>query len=242
LKELTVYLDKEIFCSIFISFLKDSNDSIKIPLIDAIISLKFHRQIETFPEFIIDSILSLSTDESWRVRFTIADKLHEVLAIQNLNMKLKTNLVEIFAKMFEDIESEIRNTCCLKLEIMAERIGKEECFDKILFQLRKVEKDNVLYVRGSLANSILKISPFIGKSRTNDFIFPVFLNLIKDENHDIRMALISNLEKLNQVINIEIFVQSVIPSLVEVSSNKSWRVRNQVIQIIPTLGKILVRS
>jgi serine/threonine-protein phosphatase 2A regulatory subunit A len=240
LKELGIYLDKEIFCSIFIEFLKDVNDSIKMHLIDSIISLKYHKQIDTFQEFIADSILSLSIDDSWRVRFSVADKIHELLAFPNLSQKLKSNLVEIFAKMFEDAESEIRNTCCLKLELIAERIGKEEIMDKILSQLKKVEKDSVSYVRGSLANTILKICPYIGKSKTNDFIFPVFLNLIKDESHDIRMALIGNLEKLNEVISIDIFVQSLIPSLNEISVNKSWRIRNQVIEIIPTIANIVV--
>jgi serine/threonine-protein phosphatase 2A regulatory subunit A len=240
LKEFVLFLEKEIFCSIFITFLKDTNDTIKIHLIDVIISLRYHKQFDSFQEFIADSILSLSIDESWRVRFTIADKINEVLAIPNISQKLKVTLVEIYAKMFEDGEAEIRNTCCLRLEKIADKIGKEDLIDKILVQFKKVEKDSVTYVRGSIANSILKVCPYIGKSKTNDFIFPVFLNLIKDENHDIRMALISNLEKLNEVINIEIFVQSVIPSLLEISSNKSWRIRNQVIEIIPTIAKILV--
>lgn len=240
LKDLAVYLEKEIFCSIFITFLKDSNDSIKIHLIDSIISLKFHKQIDTFQDFISDSIMSLSIDESWRVRFSVADKIQELLALPNISQKLKTSLVEIFAKLFEDSESEIRNTCCLKLELIAERIGKEEIMDKILIQLKKLEKDSVSYVRGSLAENILKVCPYIGKTKTNDFIFPVFLNLIKDENHNIRMALIGNLEKLNEVIAIDIFVQSLIPSLNEITANKSWRIRNQVIEIIPTIALIVV--
>jgi serine/threonine-protein phosphatase 2A regulatory subunit A len=209
-------------------------------LIDALIALKYHKQNDTFQEFLADSVLSLSVDESWRVRFTISDKMHEILAFPNLSQKLKINLVEIFAKMFDDAEAEIRNTCCLRLEMIADKIGKDDMIDNILSHLKKVEKDSVSYVRGSLANSILKVCPSIGKVKTNEFIFPVFLNLIKDENHYIRMALINNLEKLNEVINIDIFVQSVIPSLKEISTNKSWRIRNQVIEIIPTIAKILV--
>jgi len=240
LKDLAVYLEKEIFSSIFITFLKDSNDSIKIHLIDSIISLKFHKQIDTFQDFISDCIMSLSIDESWRVRFSVADKIQELLALPNITQKLKTSLVDIFAKLFEDSESEIRNTCCLKLELIAERIGKEEIMDRILIQLKKLEKDSVSYVRGSLAETILKVCPYIGKSKTNDFIFPVFLNLMKDENHNIRMALIGNLEKLNEVIAIDIFVQSLIPSLNEITANKSWRIRNQVLEIIPTIALIVV--
>jgi hypothetical protein len=59
----------------------------------------------------------------------------------------------------------------------------------------------------------------IGKNKTNDF--PIFLNLIKDESHYIRIrkALIKTLDRLHEVINIDIFVQSIIPSLLEIANN-----------------------
>ena len=83
---------------------------------------------------------------------------------------------------------------------------KEEAFDKILKQLKKIETDPVVHVRGSLnlfvaslATSLLKLCPFIGKSKTNEFIFPIFLNLLKDENHEIRVTLLKNVDKLNEV-------------------------------------------
>ena len=84
--------------------------------------------------------------------------------------------------MFEDTEAEIRNICCLRLEVIAEIFGKQEIFDQVLQQLKKIEKDQISYVRGALASTMLRICPLIGKSKTSDFIFPVFLNLIKDRS------------------------------------------------------------
>ena len=60
--------------------------------------------------------------------------------------------------------------------------------------------------------------------KTNDFIFPIFLNIIKDENHDIRMTLIKTLENLNKVLNVDSIIQGIIPSFIEISNNKSWRI------------------
>ena len=68
----------------------------------------------------------------------------------------------------------------------------------------------------------------------------MFLNLIKDESHDIRMTLIKTLDRLHEVINIDIFVQSIIPSFLEIAQNKSWRIRIQITESIPVLARILV--
>lgn len=208
---------------------------------EAIIALKHHPNLDKFNEFIITILNKLSVDESWRVRLTVADKIHEIFSFPRLSKELKAASTDIFAKLLEDTEGETRNTCCLRLELVAEKIGKEDLMDKILIQLKKVEKDTVTYVRGALASTLLRICPLIGKNKTNDFVFPVFLNLIKDESHDIRMTLIKTLDRLHEVINIDIFVQSIIPSFLEIASNKSWRIRIQITESIPVLARILVK-
>ena len=66
------------------------------------------------------------------------------------------------------------------------------------------------------------------------------MNMINDEIHDIRMILIKNIDRLHEVINIDVYVQSIIPSLLEIASNKSWRVRLQITESIPAIARILV--
>ena len=63
--------------------------------------------------------------------------------------------------------------------------------------------------------------------------------MIKDNEHDIRMFLIKNLDKLHEVMNIDNIVQGIIPSLIEISNNKNWRIRNQIAETIPVLARIL---
>lgn len=209
---------------------------------DSIISLKNHPNLPKLQDFIITIVTKLFNDESWRVRLTVADKIHEILSFNFVSSQLKSTAVDIFAKLLEDNEAENRNICCLRLESIAEKIGKEDLIDQVLIQLKKVEKDNISYVRGALASTVLRICPLVGKNKTNEFIFPVFLNLIKDESHDIRMTLIKTLDRLHEVINIDIFVQSIIPSLLEIASNKSWRIRIQIAESIPVLARILVNN
>ncbi len=242
LKDLSLFIDEEIYLGIIETLIKDTNDTVRLPLMDAVVALKTHSALSKtqMQKFIENTITKLSTDESWRVRLTVADKIHEILYFPVLSPGVKQTVVEIFSKLLDDKEAETRNVCCMKLEAIAERIGKEEIMDNILIELKKIEKDGVSYVRGALASTLLRICPLVGKNKTNDFVFPVFLNLIKDESHDIRMTLIKSLDRLHEVINIDIFVQSIIPSLLEIANNKSWRIRIQITESIPVLARILV--
>lgn len=207
---------------------------------DTLVSLKTHSNLSRLNEFITTTMNSLCSDESWRVRLTVADKIPEIINFPSIDNSMKDKIMDMFVKLLDDTEAETRNTCCLKLEQIAEKLGKEPCIERILMQLKKLEKDPTSYVRAALASNLLRICPLIGKQKTNDYIFPIFLNMIKDENHDIRMTLIKSLDRLHEVINIDHFVQSIIPSFVEISSNKSWRTRIQVSESIPVLARILV--
>ncbi len=242
LKDFTMFFELELLCSFILNLQKDTNDSIRIYLMDTITSLKLNTEVERSYEFISNTIISLSKDESWRVRLTVADKIHEILTFPNIPEYLKKNVIEIFTGLIIDIEAETRNKCCNRLETLADLIGKTDYFDKILIQLKSIEKDSVSYVRSSLASSLLRLAPLLGKTKTNDYIFPIFMSMINDEIHDIRMILIKNIDRLHEVINIDIYVQSIIPSLIEIASNKSWRVRLQITESIPAIARILVNN
>ena len=172
------------------------------------------------------------------MRLTVSDKLNEFLKFPNINNDIKQKSVNIFAKLLEDTGPEIRNVCCLRLEEITKILKNENNFDKILQNLRKLEKDQKNYVKGALASNVLKICELIGPKKTNDYIFPIFLTLIKDENIEIRMNLINNLSKLNKVIEIDNIIESIMPPIKEISANKSWRIRIQIMEIIPVLAKL----
>lgn len=233
-------IEDDLFVDLLTTLLNDQNDTVRIHIFDAIISLKSHPRLDHFSDFISNVLQKLSADESWRTRLTVADKLHQMLNFPYLLPQTKTLLINVYAKMFEDSEAEIRNICCLRLEAIAEKIGKEEVFDKVLEGLKNIEKDSVSYVRGALAATMLRICPLIGKTKTSDYIFPIFLNLIKDESHEIRMTIIKSLDRLNEVLNIDVLLPSLIPSLVEIASNKSWRVRIQITESIPVMARVMV--
>ena len=220
------------------TILKDKNDSMRIDLVNIMLSIRTHKNINEFIDTIYDLIPKLSEDNNWRVRLTVSDKLNDFLNFPNINNNFRQLSVNIFAKLLEDTEPEIRNICCLRLVEITKILKDENNFDKILQNLRKLEKDQKNFVKGALASNVLKICELIGPKKTNEYVFPIFLTLIKDENIEIRMNLINNLSELNKEIEINNIIESIMPPIKEISANKSWRVRIQIMEIIPVLAKL----
>ena len=236
--EISLELSIEYIKKMINIILKDKNDSMRIDIVNIMLSVRNSPKINEFMDTIYDLIPKLAEDTNWRVRLTVSDKLNEFLKFPNINNDMKQKSVNIFAKLLEDTEPEIRNVCCLRLEEITKILKNENNFDKILQNLRKLEKDQKNYVKGALASSFLKICELIGPKKTNDYIFPIFLTLIKDENIEIRMNLINNLSELNKVIEIDNIIESIMPPIKEISANKSWRIRIQIMEIIPVLAKL----
>ena len=219
--------------------LKDKNDTVKMDLLNIIISIKDHNHLSSMMDFIYDLIPKLSEDQNWRVRLTVINNLTEILKFPNISYQFKQISINIFIKLLEDNEAEIRNACCLKLEEITKLLKKEINFDKILQSLRKIEKDPKNFVRNSLSENIFKICPLIEIQKINEYIFPIFITLIGDENLDIRINLINNLSQLSNIVETNIILEKIIPSIVEIAQNKSWRIRNKIINIIPFLTTTL---
>jgi serine/threonine-protein phosphatase 2A regulatory subunit A len=245
LSKLSPYLSKKDFFDLFKLLMKDKLDSVRFNLVDAVSNLKQLSSLSGYESFIGESITSFSQDESWRVRLMLAKNISEILElsskIQN-NSEIKNIILKAYIKLLQDEEGEVRSMACKNLDVAAEYLGKEDSFDKVLTCLKSLKSDPLPYVRSSLASIILSMAPKIGAAKTNEFIFPIFLDLIKDEDHDIRMVIIKNLDKLNEVVNIDNFVQGIIPSLVEISDNNNWRVRAQVEETVPVFARIVNRK
>ena len=246
LSKLSKFLNKDDFIELFNILMKESCDAVRFNLVEALGNLKEKSKLDGFESFIGETITKFSEDESWRVRLMLSKHIDGILELnkklENTYPEIKNVILNAFLKLLQDKEGEVRSMACQKLEDVGEILSKEENFDKILACLKNLKSDSLPYVRSSLASNILSLAPIIGTKKTNEFIFPIFLDLIKDEDHDIRMVIIKNLDKLNEVVNVDTFVQGIIPSLTEISDNNNWRVRNQVQEIVPVFARIVKRS
>ena len=250
LQKISKFLQKNEFFEIFESLMEEKCDAVRFNLVEALGNLKEkekNKLEEGYETFVIDKINKFSDDESWRVRLMLSKFIPDIFdLVKKINddnkSQIKIITLKAYLKLLQDKEGEVRSMACDKLEEAAEFLQDMEEFDKILSCLKNLKSDPLPYVRSSLASNILSVAPIINTKKTNEYIFPIFLDLIKDEAHDIRMFIIKNLDKLNEVVNIDNYVQGIIPSLIEISDNNNWRVRNQVQEIIPTIARIVKKK
>ena len=235
--KITKYLNIDIIKKFIETLIKDENENIKVDIINLIISLKDHKDLLQIIDYIYDLIQKLSEDLNFKVRLSLINNLPEILQFPKITYNFKQLVLNIYIKFLEDNEDQIRNACCLNLEEITKLLINEINFNKLLQNLNKLTKDQKTFVRNSLAENIFKICPLLKKKQLNEIIFPMFNDLINDENFDIRINLINNiinLSKNSELNNISNFItDKIIPSIIEISQNKSWRIRHKIINIIP---------
>ena len=243
LKKISCYMERNDFEEFFNKLINEKNDTVRFNLMDTIENLKNVINIMDYGQFLSNILPKLANDESWRTRLTFSEKLPIVCSfgplIQNNSNDIKNIIIDSYAKIIEDPEAEVRTSACRNLEMISEVLGRESNFVKVLSGLKPLSKDSYNYVRSALASNLLLMCSFVDKKLTNDYIYPIFVEMIKDNEHDIRMVLIKNLDKLHEIMNIDNIVQEIIPSLIEISNNKNWRIRNQIAETIPVLARIL---
>ena len=250
LMKISKFLQKKEYTEMFDFLMEEKCDAVRFNLVEAIGYLKEKEKskLEAYQDFIGEKINKFCEDESWRVRLMLAKYIVDIFELVkkisegNNNSEIKKTVLKAYLKLLQDKEGEVRSLACEKLEEAAEFLIDMEDFDKILSCLKNLKSDPLPYVRSSLASNILSMAPIVNTNKTNEYIFPIFLDLIKDEAHDIRMLIIKNLDKLNEIVNIDNYVQGIIPSLVEISDNNNWHVRNQVQEIIPTIARIVKKK
>jgi len=72
------------------------------------------------------------------------------LRFNPLKSELRTLCIDTFTKYLDDPEAEVRKAVCLHLEEFFENLGKDEKYDKIIKQFKKIEKDTQLFVKSTL--------------------------------------------------------------------------------------------
>jgi serine/threonine-protein phosphatase 2A regulatory subunit A len=90
-----------------------------------------------------------------------------------------------------------------------------------------------------LSTVILDLAPVLGKDSTIDVLLPQFLKYLKDPSSQVRLNVISNLEAVNKVVLLKTLSQSLLPAIRELSTDKTWRVRQSIISFTPQLARQL---
>lgn len=206
--------------------------------IDNAVALAKVLPVAKINSIIVPYIKKFAEDQSWRIRYLIADRIMELSKAVGPDIA-KDNFLQFYCGFMEDKESEVRTAASAKLADFISLIDSATIIGKIIPLVKTLQTDQFQYVRQALSENLLALAPKIGKNPTNEHILPVFLALLRDESSDVRLNLFKRIEALNSVIGIENLSQSIIPALTELSQDKNWRIKLSVIKQFPILAQQL---
>lgn len=223
--------------SIFQSLQTDNQDIVRMAGVESCILFATKVSASKVNASLVPCIKKYGEDKSWRIRYLVADKIIQVS--QAFGKDITTQkLIPLYIQFLQDQESEVRTAAISRLSEFSKIVDTSVIISKIVPQLATLASDSFQYVRIALAENLLQVlTPEFGKASTNEHILPVFLQLLRDESTDVRLALFKQLNFLNEVIGIENLSQSLLPAVNELTSHKSWRVKVTVFREFPSLAK-----
>lgn len=242
--------DWEIISKMFQHLINDDQDSVKFLSVDVLIAiLEFFQKIHeySFNSDFLSSALKLIKDDSWRVRYTAADRFSKIAVNFTHNELDLFQLIDPFISLMKDHEGEVRKAIAKQLPAFCKLLTeypptKATILNKIVPVVNELSQDPQENVRASLASTITELSPILTRQPTIDKLLPIFLTMLKDEFPDVRLNIISNLSVVNETIGINLLSTNLLPAITELAQDHKWRVRLAIIEYIPKLADQLGQS
>lgn len=231
----------EEFMKIFINISTDEQDSVRIQVITICISLASIFDAKQQVTDILPVVLAIGGDRSWRVRWSLACRLHELcepLGVQVTNNSLSV----VFESLLNDSEAEVRSAAAGRVAMVCSFLRKGTIISRIIPAVQRLVTDSSEHVRASLACVVNGLSASLGKDDTVERLLPLLLLLLRDSVSEVRLNIISNIDAINAVVSVDLLSQSLLPTIVGLAEDCKWRVRLAILELIPVLAKHMGRE
>jgi hypothetical protein len=121
-------------------------------------------------------------------------------------------------------------------------LSPEDLKSKILPAMKACSTNKQVFVRISVAESLLSLCSLIGRPATEEQVLPIFSSILKDDHHEVQMALFHNLGSLSSVIPLDNLSASILPVFQELASDRNWRMRLQAMETFYMLAVYMTES
>ncbi|CAN8076215.1 unnamed protein product [Agarophyton chilense] len=203
----------------------------------------------TANERIIDMVRGFSVDKSWRVRYMVATRLNDLCDALGPEAT-RNDLLHAYIAMLQDNEPEVRTAAAFKVTDIAKRLvalppkagcssGSDHVVYDIFPNVEQLVNDSSQHVRAALASNIMGLAPVLGVDITVSHLVEIVLALLKDEYPEVRLNVITHLDKVSFIMSIEKLSGELLPAIVDLAEDKNWRVRLAIIERIPLLARQL---
>ncbi|CDF34104.1 unnamed protein product [Chondrus crispus] len=228
---------------VFADLVEDDQDSVRIVAVQnaaTFAGVVMKQKTGDGANRVIELVLGFTTDKSWRVRYVAADELNALCDALG-SEPTKKDLLPAFVKLLTDSEPEVRTAAANKVTAVAQRII-ELLPSEIVPVVEEMVSDASQHVRSALASNIMGLAPNLATSEAVNTLVDVVMALLKDEVPEVRLNVISRLEKVSFIMSSEKLSRELLPAVVDLAEDKNWRVRLATMHHIPLLASQLGRD
>ena len=91
--------------------------------------------------------------------------------------------------------------------------------------------------KAGVSAALCEMASILGKETTQAKILPMLMDLIKDENSDVRLNVTRGLIKLTETLGPDLLTGTLLTTLSNMTKDGQWRVREGVYNLIGDIGK-----
>lgn len=147
----------------------------------------------------------------------------------------ESNLIQTFSKFLSDNENEVKEATMKSLPRSLKQFSSE-ITSYLLPTIQSIYEDGTSTFKSHLADALCEMPKYVGKELTISKIMAILLDLIKDEDCEVRLKCSKGLFNLADVIGTDLLSDSVLSSLSQLTKDNQWRVRESVFNLIAELG------
>lgn len=220
--------------------ISDDEDSVRL-LLPASLSIISEKLNDTDRVALIVSLLKmLVKDGSWRVRTQLAIEL-PTISQPFPQDAIKEHICPIIFRLLRDPEAEAKSAACKSISGILALLGEQEEFiaEKFIPEISALTSDVSPQVRREVAFRIMEIASVIDRHNTTASIVPLFIQILRDNDNDASGALLQSLLQYVDKIDLAGMTPTIFPVILEISGETHWRVKIQIIRLIPPFAKVL---
>jgi serine/threonine-protein phosphatase 2A regulatory subunit A len=214
---------------LFQNFIQDDNESVRQMVLQNL------RKIIADQDQITLVVKNYTKDKSWRVRYSLVEKLDEIILPMDSIIELKDDIV----CLINDPEPEVRCIAISNLFKILEKLPKSIIEQDIIPCFDKISQDTSKYVRLSLMKSICWISCYVDTKTSIQRLMPIINYLIRDESFEVKMSFAENMNAFNAAIGLEKVLTFSIPLVMQMMNDGQWRLRLKIVESLPQLAELL---
>ena len=211
---------------------QDEQDQVRTLCIDGLIEVskllsKEENKLHTLP-----LILVIGDDKSWKVRYHFALKFPAVAEALGRDIT-ESSLIQTFVQLLRDNEADVKTMALSSLTAILHFISRDRVQGLVFPTIEAVVADNSLppKVKKNCAAAISELGNSLGKEFASAKLMPIVLNLINEDNYEVKLKMVEGLRKLVVTIGGEMMSPSLCNVLMSLSKDSpQWRLREAVIR------------